>query len=215
MSYIDMLYKLHILEAVIDPNESLDTIELSQKFERLLHREPEELSLLPNSLLNKEFAKYDIHFWTYGEFVKNAEPEDLKFVPGRIFAYANPKTGAIAFVGHVPGRDAFRNVIRHELVHRGQVERMNKVGGKPTPITDPESYMNNPQEIMAYALSVYDQLRGRLPAKRIIQSLKTRNGLPEVSSHLSRLKPDNKRMFIKYLVGYAQQDLAKENPAGF
>lgn len=210
MDYLGSINRLRINEAVISPNESLDTIELSNKFEELRGQQSQRISLMPDSLLNREFAEYDIHFWTYEEFEKNAEPEDLKFVPGKTFAYANSKTGAIAFVGYIPSIQAFKSVIRHELIHRGQVERMNKVGGKSPPITDPVTYMNNPQEIMAFALSVYDQLRQQMPPENIIRALKRYETLPEVRNHLQKLKPESKKMFLRYLVRYAQQESVEE-----
>ncbi len=189
-------------EAVIDPNLDVPIEELVKAYTEIKGTKE----------LNQYFNPYDIYFVDKEQFEKLAHPKDLQFVPGSSFAYTHPTSGLIAFVNMMPSKKQFRNILRHELIHRQQVARQVKRSGKAhaPDIADEVSYANNKQEMMAWAQTTLDWLTDSYSDSKVLKILREPSSNSTLSSQLRRLKPENRKKFLKYLYQYAISELSKK-----
>jgi hypothetical protein len=117
--------------------------------------------------LNAALEPHRIKFLPTNEFIEKTKEEGLAPPPGEghgiYTAATSPITGNIYFIynprsryAYIPAIEMIHDILKHELVHRVQVER----GARDT--VDPgekESYLSNKQEIMAFARVVADGLK--------------------------------------------------------
>lgn len=106
-------------------------------------------------------------------------------------------------------------VLRHELVHVGQMSRaaqrgdplrmyygdMERIASEPGGGVNREEYLNNPQEVMAAAHDLVQNMRSQgLTSHQILKLL--RHSPPGYSGR----KPESVKRFLRYAVQYAQME---------
>lgn len=193
-----------LTEAVINPEVEMPIAEILYKYNNILkNTNPQDIT----SNLNSELNPYHIYFGDIELFNRTARELDKAWVPPKgSFAYTNPDTGSILFINLIPSVSIFKAILRHEAVHRGQAERFkskNPQSNFLTNIKDISSYINNKQELMAYAQSLSDNLKDYYKDRnKILKVIKTKSD-PDLRIHLRKLKDDKTRQrFLQYLYQY-------------
>ena len=121
--------------------------------------------------------------------------------------------------------DTFRDLIKHELTHRGQflLKKVNKLNMEKERRTEEsfKSYLSNKQEIMAYANQAIEELRFEgFTDNEIIIMLKSYNfgssGSTAIKHYVTTFKKDNSKdlkilkQLYKYMYEYLYGDRKRE-----
>lgn len=105
------------------------------------------------------------------------------------------------FVNHL------NNMIQHEMVHREQFKRKNKkeMGNlKNNPSTNKKDYLSDPDEIMAFAKTLVDDLSGRFSKEQLLKM--SRDNIPHpLYNDYKRIGGDVFKKFKKYIYMYLDE----------
>ena len=105
------------------------------------------------------------------------------------------------FVNHL------NNMIQHEMVHREQFKRKNKKemsNLEINPEKNKKGYLSNPDEIMAFAKTLIDDLSGRFSKEEILNKLKIGITHP-IYIDYSKIGGDVFKKFKKYIYMYLDE----------
>lgn len=99
------------------------------------------------------------------------------------------------------------NMIQHEMVHREQFKRKNKkeMGNlKNNPSTNKKDYLSDPDEIMAFAKTLVDDLSGRFSKEQLLKM--SRDNIPHpLYNDYKRIGGDVFKKFKKYIYMYLDE----------
>lgn len=167
--------------------------------------------------LNAALEQYRIKFVSTEEFIAKLKEEGFAMPPkegsGIYTAATSPKTGNIYLIYNPRSRHAFipavemiKDILKHELVHKVQVERGAKDKVDPT---NKVEYLSNKQEMMAFARVVADGLKDQPPEyiKDILRGRWVESGprpwpWQRILNMYREIGGDVNKRFSKYLYDY-------------
>ena len=183
--------------------------------------------------LDTTFAPHRVRFVTYTQLKNLVERQGIKNFPAKpanntalIMAVADDRLDGVYVVYNTVAlqqsffttldfrtfAERLATFVRHEVVHLGQIARQKENGyhqhqhEPDVDVMDEEGYLTNPQEMMAMARTIIDELRNQFTPKQVAHIIRTpQQGMSRLlDKYYLYLKPGSapRRQFFKYLFAY-------------